>query len=289
MNLMANKRHASAPRDPGKSPASRDYIEMLARIHRHLLPRTYAEIGVQRGTSLALSLPGTRAVGVDPEPAITARLPRSATIVPLTSDDFFQRYTATDFFGDTPLDLGFIDGMHLFEFTLRDFINMEKWCAEDSVIIVHDCYPIDEGSTARVRTTSAWTGDVWKLVPCLREFRPNLKVSTIDVPPSGLCIITGLDPTSRVLESQYGEICQRYINLEYSVVAEQTVEVLNAVENDWTVVTRLLPAARFRSGHLAPLALLRSLRLPSPTALARAIKGRRPASSGDGFGGPVST
>jgi hypothetical protein len=30
--------------------------------------------------------------------------------------------------GGLPVELGFIDGMHLFEFALRDFMNLERLC-----------------------------------------------------------------------------------------------------------------------------------------------------------------
>jgi len=258
--------------------ASRDYLELLDRLHCRLLPRTYCEIGVNTGKSLALVLPGTTAVGVDPEPRIVTRVPRSASVVSLTSDDFFQRYSASHFFGADPLDFAFIDGMHLFEFALRDFINLEKWCAPGSVIVAHDCYPIDEAAAARERTTRQWTGDVWKLVLCLKEFRPDLKVSTVDVPPSGLCIITGLDPTSRELEANYTEICERFIGLDYSAIAEGTDEKLNAVTNDWAVVRDMLPAAPFRAANSELLRHLRSARFPSRNLLARGIKRSVPPS-----------
>ena len=45
--------------------------------------------------------------------------------------------------GGKTLDLAFIDGMHHFEFALRDFINVEKYCSADSIILIHDVYPID--------------------------------------------------------------------------------------------------------------------------------------------------
>ena len=140
------------------------------------------------------------------------------------------------------------------------------------VVLAHDCYPIDEPSAARVRTTQDWTGDVWKLVLCLKEFRPDLEISTVDVPPSGLCVVTGLDPSSQVLDSRYTEICERYIGLEYSVIAERADETLNGVPNDWAAVRRLLPPESFRKANAARLALVRSLRVPRRAALLRVFK-----------------
>jgi hypothetical protein len=271
MSVTADMRPETEP-TTSEARAFSDYIELLDRMHCHLLPRTYAEIGVSCGKSLAQSLPGTRALGVDPDPHISWRVPRSAKVFPLSSDDFFQQYEPEDVFGGTPLDLAFIDGMHLFEFALRDFMNLEKWCGKDSVIVVHDCYPIDRTSASRVRTTSAWTGDVWKLVLCLKEFRPDLNVATVDVPPSGLCVITGLDPTSRVLEANYDAICERFIPLDYSIICEGTFELLNRVPNDWAAVTRLLPLRRFREANVGQLRLVRSLRIPQRTVLPHAIK-----------------
>lgn len=255
---------------------SEDYIRVLDRIHRRLLPRTYVEVGVCTGQSLALSLPGTNAVGVDPEPRVIYPLRRSTKVVSLPSDEFFKHHSARDLFDGTPLDLAFIDGMHLFEFALRDFMNLERWCTKDSVIVVHDCYPISEVAAARQRTTGAWTGDVWKLVPCLKEFRPDLNISTVKAPPSGLCMITGLDPASTVLECHYEEICERFIGLDYGVIVSDTDGVLNAVENDWAKIRSLLPG-QFRPGNGEWLALSRSLRSLRGAELVRAAKRSIPA------------
>ena len=49
-------------------PSGDLYFDMLDRVHQHLLPRTYVEIGVNNGRSFALALPGTECVGIDPEP-----------------------------------------------------------------------------------------------------------------------------------------------------------------------------------------------------------------------------
>ncbi len=31
-----------------------------------------------------------------------------------------------------------------------------------------------------------WTGDVWKLIPILQRYRPDLQLTLFDAPPSGL-------------------------------------------------------------------------------------------------------
>src|SRR5207248_2176044 len=46
------------------------YLEVISMFHSHLRPRTYLEIGVETGQSIALARPETRAIGIDPEPKI---------------------------------------------------------------------------------------------------------------------------------------------------------------------------------------------------------------------------
>lgn len=95
-----------------------------------------------------------------------------------------------------PIDLVFIDGLHLFEQVLRDIAAVEARCTAESVILVHDCLPIDAVTSSRERTTVVWSGDVWKAIPALRSARPDLRIKTLDVAPTGLGVITGLDPSS---------------------------------------------------------------------------------------------
>ena len=51
-------------------PRGFPYFDLLDRIHQHVLPRTYVEIGVSTGRSLTLALPGTMSVGIDPDPRL---------------------------------------------------------------------------------------------------------------------------------------------------------------------------------------------------------------------------
>ena len=53
-------------------------------------------------------------------------------MVQSTSDDFFARPDAAEVLGGVPLDLAFIDGMHQFEYALRDFMHLEHWATPES-------------------------------------------------------------------------------------------------------------------------------------------------------------
>jgi hypothetical protein len=210
----------------------RDYLGLLADLHRRLRPRTYLEIGVADGRSLALARSGTVAVGVDPQPRIGVDLPASARVVEATSDEFFASTAREEVFGDLPVDLAFIDGLHWFEVALRDFDNVERWCAPGSTILVHDWLPIDEASAERECTTFLWTGDVWKTAMILREARPDLDLVTVDVPPSGLGIVRRLDPSSAVLRDRYEELVERWRDVPFSFVDRDRAALLNVVPDD---------------------------------------------------------
>lgn len=239
-----------------KSVAS-DYYALLERLHGFLQPRTYVEIGFREGQSFALAKTAAHSVAIDPAPAPRAALPSGAKLFRMTSDAFFAEHDLRAELGGHPLDLAFIDGMHLFEFVLRDFINLEKYCERGSTILVHDCYPIDEATAARERTTTMWSGDVWKLVLCLKKNRPDLRVACVDVPPTGLGIIRNLDPSSTVLSRSLPAICDEFIPCEYERIAADKAGQLNRIDNDWAEVRALLADAESSSGR----GLLRTLGL----------------------------
>jgi len=121
-----------------------NYPQLLARIHRHLNPRTYVGIGIEAGQCLTCALPQTTIVGIDPKPQLQYRFGPQVRIFSETSDDFFARHDLSKELGGRPVDLAFIDGMHLLEFALRDFINLEKHALPTSTILAHDCLPLDE-------------------------------------------------------------------------------------------------------------------------------------------------
>jgi len=240
---------------------ARPYLMVLDRIHQYLVPRTYVEVGVSQGRSLALALPGTVCVGVDPAPKIAFPVPSGSRIFPLASDDFFESVDVPDALGHLPLDLAFIDGMHRFEFALRDFMHLERLATADTTVLVHDCLPPDEASASRQRTPPHWTGDVWKTMALLRELRPDLDVAVADVGPTGLGIIRRLDPASTVLHDRYDEITERYLAMPYGDFERADKrELIGLVPGDWETIRALLPDRPFRSDHVAALKARRLLR-----------------------------
>jgi hypothetical protein len=227
-----------------------DYLGLLRHVHGHLRPRTYVEIGVHEGASLALVAPGTRSVGIDPTPSLRHPLRSDTIVLQQTSDAAFSGDELPRLLDGRPIDLAFIDGLHLFECALRDFIAIERRCSPSSTILVHDCYPHDEMTSARDRTTVFWSGDVWKLVLCLTELRPELEVAVADVAPTGLAIVRGLDPASEVLSRQYDDLCARFVDLGYDAVAEDKPRRLRLVPGDWSTVRALLTTGE--QSHAAP-------------------------------------
>ena len=108
------------------------------------------------------------------------------------------------------------------------------------MVLIHDTFAIDALTAARERETAFWTGDVWKIVPCLREFRPYLNVFTIAAPPSGLSVVSRLDPHSTVLIDRFNEIVSRYISLDVDPDESLRRNSAGMVPNNWEeIVARL--------------------------------------------------
>jgi len=119
----------------------KNYVHLLTDLHTSLKPERYLEIGVLAGATLALSSCAT--IAVDPKFRIKTNALGDKPVCHFhqqTSDAFFEEQNPTEILGG-PIDLAFLDGMHWFEFLLRDFINTERHCAPGSAIVMHDCLP----------------------------------------------------------------------------------------------------------------------------------------------------
>lgn len=216
------------------------YLRILERIHLHLKPRTYLEIGVAAGASIRLARPETQAIGVDPIPQIESEVGPNVRIFPQTSIDFFAQHDVRAELGGLPIDLAFIDGMHHFEFALRDFMNVEALCAPGSTILIHDGYPLDERTAARERVTAFWSGDVWRLVLILRKHRPDLAVHTIATKPTGLTLVRNLDPRSCYIREHLDALVQEYLAVDFGILGAAKAEHLALLPNDWPQISALL-------------------------------------------------
>ena len=177
--------------------------ELLRGLHEKTRPRTYLEIGIRTGRSMVLSR--TRSIGVDPSFNIDRPIHCDVQLVRATSDDFFAGDEPLAHFDGLPVDLAFIDGMHLSDFALRDFINIEPFMADTGVVVIDDVLPRNGLEAARDRKTEPWTGDVYKVAETLRRRRPDLVVLLVNTAPTGTAVIVGVDPGSTVLKDRYGE------------------------------------------------------------------------------------
>lgn len=186
-----------------------DKHDFLAKLHQALQPKVYLEIGVQSGKSLALAT--CRAIGIDPMPRLSITLGPLATLIEETSDEFFKKL-APEMLVDTP-DLVFIDGMHLFEFALRDFINVEKYSNNKTTVVIDDIFPNHPAQAERDRVTRAWAGDVWKLLAILEKYRPDLNIKKLNANPTGLMLVTNLDNKNTILKDHYSNIIIDYAKI----------------------------------------------------------------------------
>jgi Methyltransferase domain len=222
--------------------AGESYLGLLARLHAFLKPRTYVEIGVWEGESLRLARRGTTAIGIDPYPRVTAPLPGHIRVFQHTSDRFFEHRDLRRELGGRAVELAFIDGMHQFEFVLRDFMHLEACSARNALILIHDCYPRDEESSERTPRpgTDFWTGDVWRALVALRRHRSDLDVVTLACPPSGVGLVRNLDSDSDVLRVRYEQIVEEMLAYDFSSFERAKDTELNLTAGDWPNVKRLL-------------------------------------------------
>jgi SAM-dependent methyltransferase len=185
-----------------------NYYDVLTEIHQFLQPKVYLEIGLGSGDALLLSYPGCNAVGVDPEPLddLFVKHPH-ISFFQGTSDKFFENSNTAAGLGCNLIDMAFIDGMHLYEYVLRDFRNTERLMAKGGVIFVHDLLPPLAHWTGRSNIPGyPWAGDTWKFFSVLERFRPDLDLSIIMAEPTGLGMVVSLDPSNTVLWERESEI-----------------------------------------------------------------------------------
>jgi hypothetical protein len=158
----------------------------LKRVADHVDATSYLEIGVFNGKTFNnVSFP--RQVGVDPYFGfnVDEYARPGVEFVRKTSDEFFTTRDRSTLF-----DLVFLDGLHTFKQTLRDFCNSLTCAHPRTVWLIDDVLPSDVYSSLPVAAeargfrkkagiiSNAWHGDVYKLLFMIHDFFPTLSFVT---------------------------------------------------------------------------------------------------------------
>jgi hypothetical protein len=169
----------------------------------------YLEIGVDSGYNF-FRINARRKVAVDPRFTFS-KMERMRWIFKNRNNLFAKYYNGTSdsFFANLKttcqFDVVFIDGLHAYEQSLKDFFHSLEHLKPNGVIVIHDCDPPNEASAYPATSYGEaallnlpgwkgwWCGDVWKTICNLRSTRRDLKIFVLDC-DSGLGIITRGEP-----------------------------------------------------------------------------------------------
>lgn len=176
--------------------------------------KSYLEIGVSKGhTFLNVNFPLKHAVDPKFQLDVAANSSDSVRFFETTSDDFFINKADPN----QKYDLMFLDGLHTFEQTFRDFCCSQAHAHDRTIWLIDDVHPNDIFSAhPNQRTTyrhrrrhglagKAWHGDVYKLVFAVNDFFPNLSFRTI---------VGGGNPQTVIIRRQRTDFAPIYDNLE---------------------------------------------------------------------------
>lgn len=151
---------------------------------------SYLEIGVNEGATFT-KVKARRKVAVDP--VFLFDVPEAAAADPASE---FHEVTSDEYFGtivdpSERFDVIYLDGLHTFEQTLRDFTNAVHHLAPNGAIVVDDVCPVsylaslpDRDNYFKVRnfldvTDKSWMGDVYRLVFFVETFYQHMSYATI--------------------------------------------------------------------------------------------------------------
>src|SRR3954447_2787676 len=236
-----------------------EYLDFLARLHAAVQPEAYLEICMRHGDSLALAR--CPALGVDPAFNVKVKLGENVTLLRETSDEYFGRDKPLQPLGGKRVDMAFIDGMHLSEFAVRDFIGVERLSRWTGVAIFDDILPRTVEEANRDRRTRAWTGDVFKVLGMLARNRPDLTCLRVGTQPTGLLLVLGLDPSNRVLQARYDLLLEQAVTPDPQDVPADVLERRGVLDPERVLQSRMWPLLRdLRDQRATRRAGLRDLR-----------------------------
>jgi hypothetical protein len=232
--------------------------EFLKQLHALTKPRTYIETGIDRGQSITLSR--VPSIGIDPDFNIKSEVLADVHFAKTTSDEFFARKDPLAHLPIRVVDLAFIDGMHLAEYALRDYLAIERFTKPTSVLVFDDMLPRSIDEAARNRHTRAWTGDVYKVTQALKDYCPDLVVLEVNTEPTGVVVVLLPNATR-------GGVLDAYDDWLDVAMAPDPQDV---PEHVLTRSKALQPEALLASAGWTQLPALRTRRKPATAAEVRA-------------------
>lgn len=234
------------PAEPGKVCTVNRH-QFLAQLHKLTRPRTYLEIGIQNGHSIALTR--VPSIGIDPEFSIEAEIQADVHLARTTSDEFFTRANPLAHLPEPVIDLAFIDGMHLSEYVVRDYLAVERFTVASSVVVFDDMLPRSVDEAARRRHTQYWTGDVYKALEALRRFRPDLTVIEVATEGTGTALALFPDARRDGVMPEYDGWLDSAMQDDPQDVPAEVMSRAHAVDPEWLLafpVWTQLPGLRRR-------------------------------------------
>ena len=164
--------------------------DRIAKICEYSKIESYLEIGVESGLTFnEVKIP--RKVAVDPKFMFDHKAIQTEKIsfFEMSSDEYFVGHSNGELF-----DLIFIDGLHTYDQTLRDFNCALQLSKPSTIIIIDDVFPVDIYSSLRDRIKAvnyrnevrsgpldfSWHGDVFKTIFVIHDFYPLLSYITIE-------------------------------------------------------------------------------------------------------------
>ena len=215
-------------------------VKVIQKIINKTGAQNYLEIGVSKGDCF-LSIKARRKVAVDPKFNLPVKRSlkmkwdnRNSQYYEMPSDDFFAKVKLPHGF-----DVAFIDGMHTYQQSLKDFENAFAVLGKKGVILMHDCNPLDAATAHPAESYShaaslklpgwngGWMGDVWKTIVHLRSQRRDLKAFVLDC-DFGIGIITRGEPTE-VLDISPAELQK----MDYKELEKNRRQWLNLKSEDY--------------------------------------------------------
>lgn len=189
-------------------------LELLKYMFNRLQPKMFITIGDRASYVQCVPQP-ILGLGIDPWPLMSLKsLAPNQQVYPVTSDYFFH---SPYMIKELHPDIVMITGFHRFEQVLRDIMFAEKLCNNKSVIMINNTAPLspDDIDRADITASAHQTGDVFKVIPIFKKYRPEVKVSTLIDVDKGVTIFENLDESSHILQHALVEAVGDVINIPY--------------------------------------------------------------------------